>query len=478
MTPQLQQAIRLLQYSTLELKTHVQDMLDSNPLLETEDENTSTSEPERDLTQAPEVTDRGDVSNPEAPENFPDDLPVDSTWEDIYESSGSPLSGAQAALDERDPYASQSDDEESLIDRLLWQIHLAPLNERDRLIAINLIDSIDENGYLGEDLVAIHATLDQEIGPGEGIDLAEIETILHFIQHLDPVGCGARNLTECLLAQLTELNIDPALIDLSRKIIVDHIDLLGAHDVNTLRKKLAVDDISLQAAIDLIQSLNPRPGAQISARPSEYIIPDIFVRKQNQRWQVELNTDSLPRLRINRTYAALLRRADNSSDNTYIRGQLQEARWFIKSLQSRHATLLRVATAIVELQQGFLEYGEEAMKPLILRDIAEQVEMHESTISRVTTQKYMYTPRGIFEFKYFFSSHVGTADGGECSAVAIRAMIRKLIESEPPEKPLSDSIIATILRRNGVQVARRTVAKYREHMNIHASSERKRLLPL
>ena len=467
MTPQLQQAIRLLQYSTLELQTHIQEILESNPLLDSEEdgeEGYTADTPEREETPA------------SVEDTIPDELPVDSAWEDIYEPSGAPGSGSNRIEGEdRDPYESQTEGGESLADHLLWQLHLTTMNDQDHQIAINLVDAIDEDGYLQEDLDSLQHSLTLELGLEEPLDIEDIEAVRHLILRLDPPGCGARNLSECLLAQLYELPADTPWLEPARKLIGDHLELLANHDFKALMRRLDLDEAGLQGAIALIQALNPRPGAQISDRRPEYIVPDVIVRKQDHRWRVELNTEAIPRLRVNSTYAAMVKRADSSADNTYIKNQLQEARWFIKSLQSRNETLMRVASAIVEQQRGFLEYGDEAMKPLVLRDIAEQVEMHESTISRVTTQKYMHTPRGIFEFKYFFSSHVGTADGGECSAVAIRAMIRKLIEAEPGDKPLSDSKIAALLGEKGIQVARRTVAKYREGMNILSSSERKRL---
>jgi RNA polymerase sigma-54 factor len=467
MTPQLQQAIRLLQYSTLELQAHIQEILETNPLLDSDEENDENY---------PAENQENDDSTTSAEDTIPDDLPVDSAWEDIYEPANVPGSGnGRLEGEERDPYESQTEGDESLIDHLLWQIHLTTMSDQDRQIAINLIDAIDEDGYLQEDLPTLQNSLTQELGLEEPLEVEDIEAVLHLIQRLDPPGCGARNLSECLLAQLYELPADTPWLEAARKLVGEHLDLLANHDFKTLMRRLELDEAGLQSTVALIQTLNPRPGAQISDRRPEYIVPDVIVRKQDQRWRVELNTEAIPRLRVNATYAAMVKRADSSADNTYIKNQLQEARWFIKSLQSRNETLLRVASAIVEQQRGFLEYGEEAMKPLVLRDIAEQVEMHESTISRVTTQKYMHTPRGIFEFKYFFSSHVGTADGGECSAVAIRAMIRKLIEGEPGDKPLSDSKIAALLGEKGIQVARRTVAKYREGMNILSSSERKRL---
>ncbi|XP_076037907.1 RNA polymerase sigma-54 factor-like [Oratosquilla oratoria] len=300
------------------------------------------------------------------------------------------------------------------------------------------------------------------------------EKLLSFIQRLDPIGCGARNIGECMYVQLEQLPSSP-IRDRSMIIVHKHLALLGNHDLSKIRREMKISEAELHEAVNLIRSVNPRPGAQITANSAQYIVPDVFVRREKNAWKVELNPDIAPRLGINSLYANMVKRADKSDDNTFIRNHLQEARWFIKSLQSRNETLLRVATAIVEHQRDFLEHGEMAMKPLVLRDIAEQLDMHESTISRVTTQKFMHTPRGIHEFKFFFSSHVATADGGECSATAIRAMIRELVANEDHQSPMSDSKIASTLVSNGIKVARRTIAKYRESMAIPPSNERKRL---
>jgi RNA polymerase sigma-54 factor len=259
------------------------------------------------------------------------------------------------------------------------------------------------------------------------------------------------------------------------QLVQEHVTLLGNRDYNQIMRRMKLSETELQKVLKLVQSLNPRPGSQITSATPQYVVPDVFVFKNKSKWQVDLNIEAAPRLRINSQYASMVKRADNSEDNTYLRNHLQEARWFLKSLQSRHETLLKVARCIVDRQRNFFEYGDEAMKPLVLRDIAEAVDMHESTISRVTTQKYMHTPRGIYEFKYFFSSHVGTEDGGECSATAIRAIVKKLISAETPTKPLSDSKIAALLSEQGINVARRTIAKYRESMAIPPSNERKRL---
>ncbi|MGH8592837.1 MAG: RNA polymerase factor sigma-54, partial [Gammaproteobacteria bacterium] len=345
--------------------------------------------------------------------------------------------------------------------------------EADRLIAMTIVDSIDADGYLGCDLEDIRETI--RSGSELDIGLDEIEAVLHRVQRVDAPGLAARDLRECLMLQFEQMEPATPWLPEARRLVRDHLELLGARDYNQLMRRLKMGTEELQQVIVLIQSLNPRPGSQIESPQTEYLVPDVFVRKVKGSWQVELNPDSIPHLRINPYYASMVRRADTSADNLSMKAHLQEARWFIKSLQSRGETLLRVATAIVERQQGFLEHGEEAMKPLVLHDIAEALDVHESTISRVTTRKYMHSPRGIYELKYFFSSHVSTTVGGECSSTAIRAVIKKLIACEDPRKPLSDSKIAKLLGETGVNVARRTVAKYRETMTIPPSNERKRL---
>ena len=481
MTPQLQQAIRLLQFSTLELQAQIQEALEENPMLELVEEPEAVEgiEPAdeaevaqfRDDIAAAESVEQDDffeAGSVSTTEDIPEDLPVDSSWEDIYDLPA--MSGGSASDEDRDPFENQPSGAESLQDHLLWQINLVPLSERDRAIAIAIIDSIDENGYLAEPIDMIHAELAADLD----VESDEVEAVLHFIQHLDPLGSGARDLAECLDIQLAALAPDTPHREAARRLVRDHLDLLAAHDWRQISRTLGVTEDEARAIETLIRTLNPRPGTVLGGTTAEYIVPDVFVRRHQNRWIVELNPEIAPRLRVNPLYASFVRRADSSSDNTYLRNHLQEARWFIKSLKSRNETLLKVATAIVERQRAFLDYGEEAMKPLVLRDIAEQLEMHESTISRVTTQKYMFTPRGIYEFKYFFSSHVSTADGGECSATAIRAMIRKLIAEEPSDRPLSDSRIAELLLERGINVARRTIAKYREAMSIPPSNERRR----
>ncbi len=482
MTPQLQQAIKLLQLSTLDLQQEIQEALEANPMLERQEDGDDfdNNDPLADgdeLASAPtqEITFQDAPANAELPdenqwsEQIPSELPVDTAWEDIYQTSASSLPSND---DDEWDFTARTSAGESLQSHLLWQLNLAPMSDKDRLIAMTLIDAINNDGYLEETLEELLESFDPELD----IELDEIEAVLHRIQQFEPAGIGARDLRECLLLQLRQLPPSTPWLKETQRLVSDHLDLLGSRDYSQIMRRMKLREEELKPAIDLIQRLNPRPGSQIESSEPEYVVPDVIVRKDSGRWLVELNQEAMPRLRVNPQYAGMVKRADSSSDNTFMRNQLQEARWFIKSLQSRNETLMKVATQIVEHQRGFLEYGEEAMKPLVLHDIAEAVGMHESTISRVTTQKFMHTPRGIFELKYFFSSHVSTAEGGECSSTAIRAIIKKLVAAENAKKPLSDSKIAGLLEAQGIQVARRTVAKYRESLGIAPSSERKRLM--
>jgi len=484
MTPQLQQAIRLLQLSTLDLQQEIQQALESNPMLELAEDadddfggsdNTSEGADESNALNLPEpvtlesLQPELEIEDGRWNEQIPNELPVDTQWEDVYQTSASSLPSQN---DEDWDYTARTSSAESLQDHLHWQLNLSPMSDVDRMIATALIDAIGPDGYLDETLEQILESLDPELE----IEADEVEMVLHRIQQFEPAGIGARNLSECLLLQLRQLPAKTPLLEQTSALVSEHLELLGSRDFNQLMRKTRLNEDQLRQCITLIQQLNPRPGSDIGGEPPEYIIPDILVRREKDCWLVELNPEAMPRVKVNNQYATMVRRADASDDNTYLRNNLQEARWFIKSLQSRNETLMKVATQIVEHQREFLEYGEEAMKPLVLHDVAEAVGMHESTISRVTTQKYMHTPRGIFELKYFFSSHVGTTEGGEFSSTAIRALIKKLVATENPRKPLSDSKIAGLLEEQGIQVARRTIAKYRESLNIAPSSERKRLV--
>ena len=481
MTPQLQQAIRLLQLSSLDLQQEIQEALDSNPMLESESEddfehseshsenNEDTLSAKSDASYQEPVTHTTDTFEEDPwKEKIPSELAIDTVWEDIYQTSASSLPAPEEDWD----FTAHTSSNEDLQSHLLWQLNLAPMNELDRRIAQVIIESINEQGYLDENLEDILQSLD----PSWNVELDEIEVVLRRIQQFEPTGVGARSLRECLLLQLEQLPSDTEWLNEAKVLVSQHLETLGNRDFPALVRRMRLKEPELAKIVSLVQSLNPRPGAHIESSEPEYVVPDVIVRKDNERWVVELNHESLPRVRVNNQYAGFIRRADNSADNTYLRNQLQEARWFIKSLESRNETLLKVATQIVAEQLEFFEQGPEAMRPLVLQSIAEAVGMHESTISRVTTQKFMHTPRGIFELKYFFSSHVSTAEGGECSSIAIRAMIKKLVATENARKPLSDSKIAALLEEQGIQVARRTIAKYRESLGILSSSERKRLL--
>ncbi len=487
MTPQLQQAIRLLQLSTVELQTEIQEALESNPMLE---ENAEENKPSDDsasseqreaaekaenveiATEANAEFDMTDSATELQSDSMPAELPVDSSWEDTYDytaaQAGSTYTSTEDGL--RD-YESKNTSEDTLSEHLTWQMELTPFSDIDRIIASSIIDSIADDGYLGCSTEDIWDLLKDQLE----IEHDEVEAVLHRIQNFDPPGVAARDLQESLILQLKQIDSETPCHGEATLLLKDYFNLLANRDFNMLMRRMKISEEKLKDVIELIHSLNPRPGNQIVSGNPEYIVPDVYVRKDKTRWTVSLNPDSTPKLSINSVYAGLIQRADKSPDNTYMQGQLQEARWLIKSLHSRNETLMKVSTCIVERQKGFLEHGEEAMKALVLHDVAEEVGMHESTISRITNKKYMHTPRGIFELKYFFSSHVSTASGGECSSTAIRALIKKLIAAEEPKKPLSDSKIAKILSDQGINVARRTVAKYRDAMTIPPSNERKRL---
>jgi len=476
MTPQLQQAIRLLQLSTLELRMEVQQALESNLMLESEEELESSYEEEaltdQDQPQSETQPDGADDETEDwsANESMSEDLPIDSSWEDIYDGQTA-YSAPAPDDDDRDPLANQAAEGESLQEYLLWQANLAGFDERERAIADAIIDAVGEDGYLTEqpeDLVGA-------VPPEWEASVADIEAVRRRIREFDPVGVASCGAHEALLTQLDQLPADTPWLDEARQLVERHLELLANRQYSQLQRRMRLSQEELQQVVGLLQSLDPRPGARISNQQPQYVIPDVFVRRVNGEWQVDINAEAYPRVRINSLYAGLAKQAGNKADSDMLRQHLQEARWFIKSLRSRNDTLLKVARCIVGRQRGFLEHGDEQMQPLVLREVAEEIDMHESTVSRITNQKYMRTPRGTFEFKYFFSSHVQTVDGGECSATAIRARIRRMIAEEDQSKPLSDSKLAELLQDEGINVARRTVAKYREAMTIASSTERKRL---
>lgn len=463
MTPQLQQAIRLLQLSTLELQQELQQALESNPLLEQIDTHEEIDTRE---TQDSETLDTADALEQK---EMPEELPLDASWDTIY-TAGTPSGTSGDYIDDELP-VYQGETTQTLQDYLMWQVELTPFSDTDRAIATSIVDAVDDTGYLTVPLEDILESMGDE-----EIDIDEVEAVLKRIQRFDPVGVAAKDLRDCLLIQLSQFDKTTPWLEEARLIISDHLDLLANHDFRTLMRFTRLKEDVLKEAVNLIQSLDPRPGQSIQTGEPEYVIPDVLVRKHNGHWTVELNSDSIPRLQINQHYASMCNNARNDDDSQFIRSNLQDAKWLIKSLESRNDTLLRVSRCIVEQQQAFFEQGEEYMKPMVLADIAQAVEMHESTISRVTTQKYLHSPRGIFELKYFFSSHVNTEGGGEASSTAIRALVKKLIAAENPAKPLSDSKLTSLLSEQGIMVARRTVAKYRESLSIPPSNQRKQLV--
>ena len=460
MTPQLQQAIKLLQMSSLDLQQEITRVLEENPLLEREDEIEQGSE-------SSEIS----TSEQETPVDSIE-VAIETDWSDTNHFDLNRPMTRTASDDEYDSFENRTSENLTLADHLLWQLNLMPLTERDMLIARVLIDSINSDGFLDADLDEITKALAEEL---EDLEYDEVECVLHQIQSLDPVGIGARGIAESLKIQLAALGLLGGDVSLPLKLVQNHLELLTKKDRSGLKRLLNCNDEELDTALELIRSLDPKPGSHIGGSDPEYVTPDLIVRRSAEGWVVELNPDALPRVGINQTYQNFIKSGDKSETNDYLKSQLQEARWFVKSLKSRAETLLKVGTCIVEEQIEFFEKGPVAMKPMVLADIADRVEMHESTISRVTTQKYMHTPRGTLELKYFFSSHVGTDGGGEASSTAIKEHIKELINHENPKKPLSDNKLSQMLSERGFKVARRTIAKYREMLGISGSSERKQL---
>ena len=455
MTSQLQQAIRLLQLPALELQAHIRELLESNVMLEP-DEGEATGTYETVVTA-------GESQAPPRAENAVEVL--DEGW------------GERSVGQSETPWSSDEDERqqefadtagESLQEHLLWQLELASLAPRELAVARGIVDAISDDGYLTESLDEIAQTLRPEVECAT----EEVAAVLAIVQALDPPGVGARSVGECIELQLRQL--DPATpgYALALQIARHHLALVAERELSLLRRELRATEDEITAALALVRSCHPRPGSTVSAGSAEYVVPDVFVRRTEHGWGVEINPATLPRVRLNQSYASLIGR--NASHAT-MRAQLQEARWLLKSLEIRHETLMKVARSIVERQTAFLEEGDEHMRPMILKDIAEAVEMHESTISRVTSAKYMHTPRGVFELRYFFSSQVEGADGSGTPSTAIRAKIRKLVKEEDPEAPLSDGRIAELLSAEGIPVARRTVAKYRETMGLAPSNERRRV---
>ncbi|MDA9983603.1 RNA polymerase factor sigma-54 [Porticoccaceae bacterium] len=474
MTPQLQQAIRLLQLSTLDLRQEMIEQLYSNPLLEMDEDipETSGQDADRTTSESNQIAEaeRNSEQNPEYEWNdeIPKDVPVDANWDDVYSPpTTAASSGGEVNLEQVYQVT------ESFQGHLEWQLNLTPFSDRDREIASAFIDSIDSCGFISAELRDITAHINYEDIEDE-LDEDELIAVLHRLQQFDPPGVFARSISECLTIQLNQLSPETKYLQSAKHLVDGFLQDIVSVDSARLGKKTGLDTEELQGALQLVRSLNPRPGESLSSNDVEYIVPDAYVEKIKGRWRVKLNDSNMPRLRINDSYSSLIKRSDSSDQNQFLKDNLAEARWFLRSIESRNETLMRVAMTIVELQRGFLDHGPVAMKPMVLSDIASKLELHESTISRVTTSKYLATPQGIFELKYFFSSHVSTAGGGECSSTAVCAILKELIGAEQPAKPLSDSKLTSLLEQQGIQVARRTVAKYRESLGIPSSSQRKR----
>lgn len=453
MTPQLQQAIRLLQLSSIDLQQEIQENLYSNPLLEI-DETAETPE------KADEV---GDIDA---------EQPKVETEQKSDELEYSARDGLQQSQHTGPDFTDREDAaEETLRDHLCWQLNLTPMSPLDQDIAMAIIDAVDSSGLLCTSIENIIQSVRSE----EELEEEDILSVLHRIQRFDPPGVAARDLKECLLVQLSLLP-ETGAIETAIDLVERHLEALTKLSLEGIAKRIKRPVEEIEEAYLVIKSLNPKPGYSFSSEKSDYIVPDLTLIKKEGIWRVILNSTSVPKLRLNEQYADMVKDTDQQQTRDYLKANLQEAKWFLRSLESRNDTLLRVGQAIVEYQMNFFDEGEEAMRPLILKDLAEKLDLHESTISRATSQKYLASPRGVFELKYFFSSQLATASGGECSSTAIRALIGKFIKAENPSKPLSDSALTKLLENEGVVVARRTIAKYREMLGIPPSSQRKRLI--
>ncbi len=467
MTPQLQQAIKLLQLSSTELEQEIQEVLDTNPLLERNEDTDSIEEKESSDTER----DKGEVSE----DHIPEDMKIDADWDDIYDpewkTSNSENSSSNSPSDFIETMHSSG---QGLTEHLMWQVEMSNLSFQDKEIAKLIIDYLDDDGYLTEPLEQIHQTLENVLL----VEFDEVEAVLTYVQHLSPAGIAARSLGECLVLQLEHDYADHALFKKAKYLLEKNLDLLEKRDYTGIKRSLRITDTVLKNLVHLIRKLEPKPGKLYNESTTDYIVPDVYVKKINGKWKISLNGSTKTELKVNSYYEDMLKQPTQKSissqeTNKYIKDNLQQAKWFINSLENRNSTILNVAHAIIENQLPFLQYGEEAMKPMVLSDLADQLGIHESTVSRVTTRKYMHTPRGVYEFKFFFSSHVSTDTGGECSATAIRAMIKNLIAKENPKKPLSDNKLTNLLNEQGINVARRTVAKYREAQSIPSSHNRK-----
>ena len=481
MTPQLQQAIKLLQLSTLELSQEITEQLYSNPLLEeiTEDQDAENqlkkTNNEKTLTEtsnltAEELEEPSKNTEPLSQETDQNDWDSDFDNYSVQTQDIARINNNDGNIRGEINLEQVHQVTQSLKDHLLWQLNLTNLNARDLSIAEMLTYSLDDNGLLTQNLSEIFEELDENNNEYE----SEILTVLTRLQQFDPPGVYARDLKECLLIQLNQLSQDTPFLKQAKILVLQFLEDIGKLNTDKLLKKTQLSLDELRGAISLVRSMNPYPGDFLQENDTEYITPDAYVIKTSDKWRAIINDDHNPRLRINETYKNLIRQSDNSKENQYLKDSLTEAKWFIKSLESRNETLLKVVNCIIELQEDFFEHGPVSMKPMILSDISEKLDLHESTISRVTTSKYLATPRGIYELKYFFSSHVATATGGECSSTAVSAILKELINAEVPHKPLSDNKLTELLKEQGINIARRTVAKYREGLGIPSSSDRKR----
>ena len=481
MTPQLQQAIKLLQLSTLELSQEITEQLYSNPLLEeiTEDQDAENqlkkTNNEKTLTEtsnltAEELEEPSKNTEPLSQETDQNDWDSDFDNYSVQTQDIARINNNDGNIRGEINLEQVHQVTQSLKDHLLWQLNLTNLNARDLSIAEMLTYSLDDNGLLTQNLSEIFEELDENNNEYE----SEILTVLTRLQQFDPPGVYARDLKECLLIQLNQLSQDTPFLEQAKILVLQFLEDIGKLNTDKLLKKTQLSLDELRGAISLVRSMNPYPGEFLQDNDTEYITPDAYVIKTSDKWRAIINDDHNPRLRINETYKNLIRQSDNSKENQYLKDSLTEAKWFIKSLESRNETLLKVVNCIIELQEDFFEHGPVSMKPMILSDISEKLDLHESTISRVTTSKYLATPRGIYELKYFFSSHVATATGGECSSTAVSAILKELINAEVPHKPLSDNKLTELLKEQGINIARRTVAKYREGLGIPSSSDRKR----
>ena len=481
MTPQLQQAIKLLQLSTLELSQEITEQLYSNPLLEEITEDQDPENQQKKTNSEKTLTETSNLTAEELDESLKNTEPLSretdqNDWDSDFDNYSVQTQDIARINNNDGNLRGEINLEQvhqvtqSLKDHLLWQLNLTNLNAKDLIIAEMLTYSLDDNGLLTQNLSEIFEELDENNNEYE----SEILTVLTRLQQFDPPGVYARDLKECLLIQLNQLSQDTPFLKQAKILVLQFLEDIGKLNTDKLLKKTQLSLDELRGAISLVRSMNPYPGEFLQENDTEYITPDAYVIKTSDKWRAIINDDHNPRLRINETYKNLIRQSDNSKENQYLKDSLTEAKWFIKSLESRNETLLKVVNCIIELQEDFFEHGPVSMKPMILSDISEKLDLHESTISRVTTSKYLATPRGIYELKYFFSSHVATATGGECSSTAVSAILKELINAEVPHKPLSDNKLTELLKEQGINIARRTVAKYREGLGIPSSSDRKR----